>query len=51
MAGYPTENFPKEVPNGGLANFYPFHSEEMKPILDIIKRKRNSLEVKFEEVR
>lgn len=50
MAGYPKGNLPKERPGAGLGNFYPVYSEQMNEILDIIDRRRNSIDVKFERV-
>ncbi|HJZ18831.1 MAG TPA: hypothetical protein VJ208_01895 [Candidatus Nanoarchaeia archaeon] len=46
MAGYSDEEFPKPLENDRSVCF--LHYETLKPILGIIERRRNSLEVKFE---
>ena len=46
MAGYPACDSNEKL----TSNFYPLHDEDMKPIIEAIYRRKNSIEIKSERV-
>jgi len=48
MAGYPIDDLPDEISGKTMGNFYPLHSDYMKPFIEIIRNRKSSIEIKPE---